>query len=216
MIHAYNTYYLDDVMSTMGAMYDYAVNGSGQEIGMFHARFLASGVADQIFMCNPKYLSGLSGCEMAELVLQRTGSEQVLRRDYMIDQGSPEYWTGWTLTYLQWYFNISFNVLEERGISVTELYSLYGTLHEADLSKTSDLVQRRLAEAYSENNPLKTARKYAGLTQEELATLTGNSLRSIRAYEQGQLSIGNAAADSISKICQTIGLSISSILPIGQ
>lgn len=216
MIHAYNKYYLDDVMSAMGAMFDYAVNACGQGMELFHFRFLASGVAGQIEMRNPKYLSGLSGIEMAQEVLVKTGCVMSAPNDRVIDQGSAEYWTGWTLAYLQWYLNVSFSVLQQRGMGISELYSNYGTLHEADLSKTVEIVRDRLVESYKKDNPLRAARKNAGLTQEELASLTGSSLSAIRAYEQGQLSISKAAAESVLKICQEIGCSLSSILSVAN
>lgn len=216
MMHAYNKYYLDDVMLAMGAMFDYAVNACGQGVELFHFRFLASGVACQIEKRNPRYLSGLSGVEMAREVLCKTGSMVPATNDYVIDQGSTEFWTGWTLAYLQWYLNVSFSVLQQRGMGIAELYSNYGTLHEADLSKTVDIVRGRLVESFKNDNPLKTARKNAGLTQEELASLTGSSLSAIRAYEQGQLNISNAAAESVLKICQEIGCSLSSMLPVNN
>lgn len=61
-------------MTSLGAMLDYAVNTCGEDLNLFYARFLASGVADAFSRANPKYLGGMSGIELATLVASRTGS----------------------------------------------------------------------------------------------------------------------------------------------
>lgn len=212
MIHAYDKTYLDDVMAGLGAMFDYAVNGCGQDLSLFYARFVVSGVAGQIEIGNPKYLCGLSGMEMAIEVAHRTGLKLPVDIDYMVNLGSKEYWTGWTMAYIQWHLNIRFSVLSSRGVTISELYSRYSTLHEADLTKSVELANETLNRYLERINPLKQARKKSRLTQEEVSVRTGINLRSIRAYEQGQLSLQNAAAQSVSDVCQVIGCKPSFIL----
>ena len=56
-----------------------------------------------------------------------------------------------------------------------------------------------------QSNPLKQARMNAGLTQKELAELSGNTLRNIRAYEQGQRSLDNAGTESVQNLCKALG-----------
>lgn len=114
MTRAYDISYLDDAMTSLGAMLDYAVNSCGEDLALFYARFLASGVADAFSRANPKYLGGLSGIELATLVASRTGSE-LPKEDGLIDIGSPEYWTGWTLAYLSWYLDLDFGTIQTRG-----------------------------------------------------------------------------------------------------
>ena len=93
MIRAYNNCYLEDAMSGIGAMLDYAVRICGQDLELFWARFLASGVADQFSRRNPRYLCGLSGTELALKVAVDTGDSLPVE-NAEIDIGSPEYWTG--------------------------------------------------------------------------------------------------------------------------
>ena len=68
MTRAYDISYLEDAMSGVGAMLDYAVNSCGETLEQFWARFLASGVAHSLSRANPKYLAGMSGIELARTV----------------------------------------------------------------------------------------------------------------------------------------------------
>ncbi len=204
MTRAYNNCYLEDVMSGIGAMLDYAVRICGQELELFWSRFLASPVSAQIERRNPRYLCGLSGIELALKVASDTGDSLPVE-DTEIYMGSPEYWTGWTIAYLQWHLNKSFSELEEDGIGVSELYSVYSTLHEADLSRSVLYAEKRLAE-YNKGLYLKKARKNAGLSQRELSEQSGISLRAIRGYEQGSLDIAKAGAENVRNLRSVLGL----------
>ena len=58
----------------LGSMLDYAVNSCGEDLRLFYARFLSSGVAAQIERGNPRYLCGLSGVELAMTAAVRSGT----------------------------------------------------------------------------------------------------------------------------------------------
>ena len=209
--HAYNVDYLEDAMASMGAMLDFAVNRCGEDLLQFYTRFLASGVSRALGAANPKYLAGMSGIELASLVARSTGDD-LAEADEQIDMGSPEYWTGWTLAYLNWYLCVDYRTLQARGVSIQELWSRYPTLHEADLSKSVQFAQKRLSAYSAARNPLKQARINAGLTQRELAAISNNTIRNIRAWEQGQRSINNASVESVRRVCIVLGCRIEDIL----
>ena len=206
MIRAYNNCYLEDAMSGIGAMLDYAVRICGQDLELFWARFLASGVADQFSRRNPRYLCGLSGTELALKVAVDTGDSLPVEKAE-IDIGSPEYWTGWTLAYLQWYLNRSFAELEDGGVGISDLRSIYPTLHEADLSRSLRYAEEKLAEA-AVHFSLKKARKNAGLSQQELSERSGIPIRTIRAYEQRRLDLANAGAENVRNLRSVLGLPV--------
>ena len=44
--------------------------------------------------------------------------------------GSPEYWTGWAMTYIVWYLNVDFGSFASGGMGVMDLYKRYSILHE--------------------------------------------------------------------------------------
>lgn len=207
---AFDKNYLDDVMTLCGAVLDYGVNACGQETGLFYARFLASGVLAQLTKANPAYI-GRSGAELARMVAERTGPALPDVQPF-IDIGSPEYWGGWTLAYVSWYLNVPLSVLHSLGIGINEMLARYSTLHEADLSKSVQFVQTALHKAALKHNPLKEARKNAGLTQEQLAGMTGLSQSTIRAYEQGQRQLAKASAAAVRTIRQVTVCNFDALL----
>lgn len=203
MTRAYDITYLDDAMSSMGAMLDYAVNTCGEDLSLFYARFLASGIADAFSSGNPKYLGGMSGIELAMLVANHTG-DALPKKDAIIDIGSPEYWTGWSLAYLSWFLNMSFVSMQSQGLTAQSLLERYPVLHEADLSKTIRFSETRLKET-SGGDLLKRTRRNAQMTQRQLSDITGIPLSVIRSYEQGKRSLKNAEAENIRSICRVLG-----------
>ena len=135
MTHAYNHLYLEDVMNNLGTMFDCAVHAAHCDLMLFYEMFLSSGVASQIEAGNPRYLSGLSGMELMQLVLDKTLDKTVPVLSYAPFDRTPEYWAGWALAYYQWYRARTFSFLKSNGLNINTLLSLYPTLHEADLSK---------------------------------------------------------------------------------
>lgn len=206
MTRAYDISYLDDAMTSLGAMLDYAVNSCGEDLSLFYARFLGSGIANAFSRANPKYLAGMSGIELATLVAARTG-DALPKKDGLIDSGSPEYWTGWTLAYLSWYLKIGFGTMQARGLTVESLHERYPVLHEADLSKTVQFAIKRLGET-SDGELLKRVRKNARLTQRQLSDLTGIPITVIRSYEQNQRSLKSAESANVWNICRVLGCRI--------
>ena len=206
MTHAYNPLYLEDVMNNLGTMLDCAVNTAHCELTVFYEMFLTSGVASQIEVGNPRYLSGLSGMELMRVVLEKSSDKPIPDLSYVPFDRTPEYWTGWALAYYQWHTSRSFAFLQRNGLSIDVVVSLYPTLHEADLSKfvqTADaLIEQSLR---SRKNPLKTIRKQSRLTQKELADLSGVTLRMIQAYEQGDQDINKAETRTVFALSRVLG-----------
>ena len=211
MTRAYDRSYLDDAMSNVGAMLDYAVNTCGEPLDLFWSRFLASGIARSFSQANPRYLAGMSGTELARAVAVRTG-DALSDSTAFIDIGSPEYWTGWSMAYVAWYLNLDFGTLASRGVTASELRKRYSTLHEADLTKTVHFVEKCLHTSAPQNNPLKRIRESAGLTQQDLSDLSGNTLRSIRGYEQGQRSLDKASVETVLRFCRALGCQVEDLL----
>lgn len=212
MTRAYDITYLDDAMTTLGAMLDYAVNACGEDLSLFYARFLGSGIADEFSRANPKYIAGMSGIELAAQVAARTGNA-LPKKDALIDIGSPEYWTGWATAYLSWYFGMGFSTIQSRGLTVESLYDRYPVLHEADLSKTVGFATKQLQKT-SGGELLKRARSNAKLTQQQLSDITGVPVTAIRSYEQNQRSLKSAGTEHVLSICRALGCRVEDIQAI--
>jgi len=206
--HAYNRLYLEDAMNNLGTMLDCAVNAARCDLLVFYEMFLSSGVASQMEVGNPRYLSGMSGMELMQLVLKKSSDKTMPVVDYTPFDRTPEYWAGWALAYYQWHSAYSFSFIQRNGLSISTVLSLYPTLHEADLSKfvqTADtLIQTHLN---TRKNMLKTIRKQSHFTQKELAELSGVTLRMIQAYEQGDQDIMKAEAGTVFALARVLGCS---------
>ena len=180
MTHAYNQLYLAKASRAVGnmlhdAVYEFNIDGSD-----FLNRFIQSDVAEQIENGNPKYIAGKSGLELyIEVMEKTTGKKQNAEPVESFDR-SDVYWIGWMLTHYQWYSGRTFKSILDT-VPFNELLGLYGTLHEADIQKSYDVLDAHFAQSESK---LKIARKHRGLTQEALANESGVSLNTIRAYER--------------------------------
>lgn len=212
MIHAYEETYLTDAMNNLGDMFDYAICDLGYEPEMFFSQFLSSGVAACFERGNPKYVAGLSGVELACEVIYRTEKKRPKVEPSEAIDKSPEYWMGWILAYYQWYSAYSFVYLNRRGLSASRVLSLYPTLHEADLSKFVSVADSIIEKSKNEDiSNLKRIRQAKGITQKELARLSGVSLRMVQLYEQKQQDICKAEAQTLVNLSRALGCDASDL-----
>ena len=137
MARAYKKTYLNGAMHNLAVMMECGVRKYGYSIQDFYEKFLSSEVAKQFANGNPRYLVGMSGAELADLVVQSSGSPISEKNDGTYTVG-PEYWVGWVLAYYQWLTRRSFAFIQRKGMDIKEVIRLYYPLHEADLSKFAD------------------------------------------------------------------------------
>lgn len=198
--HAYNEAYLPYVMENLAIMMDCGINKCGFPPELFYRMFLSSSIASQIEKGNPHYTVGLSGTELANIVLERTLGKipEGIDGSFTI---SPEYWAGWTLAYYQWKSGKSFRYISNNGLDITKIIALYHPLHEADLQKFVEIANQIIDKSTKTSiSPLKKARETQGLTQKELSQISGISLRMIRAYEQKSQDLANANYKTVSRL----------------
>ena len=181
-IHAYSEDYLELAQKNLGNMLDYAVNSLQYDLKRFYDMFLVSGLSKQFENGNPKYIAGMTGCELAKEVLCEIGQDISNVEDEMYLDKSPEYWTGWALAFYQWYSALRFGKIQ-KAVPVTEVVGMYPTMHEADLMKFVSVMDEKVRVHYTETN-LKRIRKLAGYSQSELAQEAGVSIRQIQMLEQ--------------------------------
>ena len=145
MARAYKKTYLSNAMRNLAVMFDCGVNKYGCSLDDFYGKFLSCDVARQFANGNPRYLVGLSGAELADLVMQASGDSVLEKNDGSYTVGM-EYWTGWVLAFYQWYSDRSFSFIQNKGLGISEIANLYHPLHEADLMKfveVADAIVRR-------------------------------------------------------------------------
>ena len=211
MMNAYDKIYLDDAMSNLAVMLDYGSATYGDPETFFN-RFLVSDISKQFAMGNPRYLSGMSGIELAEKVVEETGCVP-LYAEYKTFGRSATYWAGWALAYLQWYTGYAFEKIRDWGVDIGYILSLYPTYHEADITKFIETATLRMDEFKDRSrNSLKRQRESAGLTQQELARRSGVKLRMIQAYEQNYQDISKAEVGSVIKLAKALSCSVEDLL----
>ena len=205
---AYSPLYLAKASRAVGNMLHDAVLEFGMDGADFLKRFIQSDVAEQFENGNPKYIAGKSGLELFLEVMEKTTGETYDTDLIQSDERSPEYWVGWMLTHYQWHSGRTFQSILDT-VPYDELIGLYGTLHEADIQKSYDVLDAHFTKSDSK---LKIARKHRGLTQEALANESGVSLNTIRAYERKSKDLNKAQFDIVMKLAKALKCEVSELL----
>ncbi len=210
MIHAYDNQYLDDAMGCLGEAVDYAANSCQMNMDEFLNLFIGTGYAKQFAAGVPKYVSGVSGTELAMDVLIKSGIDMDFPQAQIEYDYSPQYWCGWILAYYQWYTGRSFKEIQKH-ISMQEIEKLYPALHEASEQKFVDTVNRRIRKT---NPPtrLQTQRKISGYSQRKLAEKVGVNLRTLQQYEIRAKDINKAAGVTLLALAKELGCQVEDLL----
>lgn len=203
MIHVYNEMYLSGVMKNLAALTDMAINAEGLDADEFAKRFASSEVAKKIEHAIPDMLAGKSATEMLALILNKSISYTTVPMDR-----TPEYWAGWILAKAQWELGKTFEEILS-VMPLSSLVALYHPYHEADDSKTVDLICGKFP---PKESALKQIRKSRKLTQEQLALLSGVNIRSIRAYEQGDNDLAKAQGETLQLLAHALDCTIEELL----
>lgn len=210
MIHAYQEIYLNKAQSVLGDAFHYAVNTCGLSGSVFIQLFVASSVSRRMENGEPAYLAGKSGIEIVVEILAETMDKKVNEEQPLQMGRSREYWIGWAIAYYQWYSARKYGEIF-KVVSFEDLQNMYYTLHEADISKFTDVMDARIREFFPETN-LKRIRTSYGCTQAELAKRSGVSLRSIQMYEQRNKDINKASVESIHRLSKVLGCTIEDLI----
>lgn len=212
MTNAYSELYLDDAMQNLGDMVEYAVCDLGFDPDVFFGWFISSGIASKFEKGNPKYITGMSGFELAEAVLTETNVAHEKREPSFVEFKGREYWTGWILAFYQWETGKRFEDIVKDGLTLSTVFSMY-VLHEADESKFVEAANEIIARN-RENRKTKLfeIRKARGFTQQQLSKASGVSLRMIQLYEQKQNDISKAQATVVIRLAKVLGCEVEDLI----
>ena len=210
MIHAYDKVYLEKARTALGRMLDFAVYDLKYDISAFFDLFLTSGAAGRFESGDYTVIAGMSGVELAYLVLEKSNIPiQRISPNYTVDR-SEEYWTGWALAYYQWETAMPFAEIV-RHIPMQDIVTLYSPYHEMDIRQFVDKMNALYRAAQPDTN-LKRLRKSAGFSQRELAEMSGVPLRTIQQYEQRQKHINKAQAEYLVMLSKALYCEIDALL----
>lgn len=210
MIHAYDKVYLEKSRTALGRMLDFAVYDLKYDIADFFDLFIKSGVADRFGTGDFTVIVGMSGVELAYEVLENSGiTGERIKPNYTIDR-SEEFWAGWALAYYQWETSMRFAEIV-RYIPIKDVVALYSPYHEMDIRQFVDQMNAMYKAAKPETN-LKLLRQKAGLSQRELADLSGVPVRTIQQYEQRQKNINKAQAEYLVMLAKTLYCEVDELI----
>ena len=210
MIHAYNEIYLGKAQVAMGDMLHFAVYDMGWNIEKFYDAFLSTGVANGMYLGEPRLVVGKSGAEVfGEVFYRLTGAECELQPAGCHEK-SPEYFAGWAMAYYSWYRNKPYGEIQ-RVLPITEAVSMYVPYHEMDIMQFVDAVDAKEKALFAQSQ-LKRIRMYVGLTQKQLSEKSGVSQRMIEQYEQGRKDLSRASAASVISLADALGCEAREIL----
>ena len=88
---------------------------------------------------------------------------------------------------------------------------MYHTLHEADITKSAEIIDERVKSFFPETN-LKRFRKTYGCSQSKLSKLSGVSLRSIQMYEQRNKDINKASLETAYRLAKVFGCEVEDLI----
>ena len=136
-MRSYDELYVSDAQSSLGGAFHYAINDCGILPDEFMEEFLRSCLSKEFELGNPWVLSGMSGIELVQRILETT------RRDYVFPSPSPvvfktmEYWAGYYLAYFQWFTGMRFQDIFIR-VPLSEIIAMYPVYHEMDVTNFVD------------------------------------------------------------------------------
>lgn len=211
-IRAYSDAYLDNAQVILGHSVDFAVMSLNIEPDAYGDAFMISKASTQFAKGNPRYVSGINGCELARIVLTETNVPFTDTEDAMFLDKSPEYWAGWALAYYQWHTSKTFmEILSD--VPLSEMIKMYSVYHEMDIDKFVDHMNELINKA-NPSTKLRAKRLNCGMTQSELAGDSGVSLRQIQLFEQRQRDINNSSAITLLKLSRSLHCSIEELLEL--
>ncbi|MBP3361233.1 MAG: helix-turn-helix transcriptional regulator [Clostridia bacterium] len=210
MIHAYDEKYLNDAMRNLGEAVDYAVNACNIPIDAFFELFIATGISSQFETGTPKIVSGMSGTELVEDVIRKSGFKRVFHDPQIEYEYSSEYWCGYIIAYYQWITGKSFNEIFQK-ITPSEIEHLYPTLHEASEDKFVDIMNS-IIDNKKTPTKLQTLRKNCNYSQRELSEKSGVNLRTLQQYEAGSKDINKAASLTLLQLSRALGCRMEDLM----
>lgn len=210
MICAYNELYLNDAKENLAEFFDYAINSCKFDADFFAKLFVQSGYADKFERGNPAIIAGMSGIELAKKVITYAYPNWKFPEKIFSEDRSNVYWAGWALAEYQWATCKRFKDIFSR-ISLSQIVSMYHVYHEMDIEHFIEDMNRNYDSVERETH-LKTIRENRGISQAELAKLSGVSLRSIQMYEQKINHIDKAQAGTVYKLSRVLGCTVEDLL----
>ena len=201
--------YLPDAMENLGEMAHFATLLPQVGLETLWQGFIVSGYARLFGEGSPQVVAGMSGADLALRVCDASGISladgevrQVLDDTSLCAGLSAEYWCGWSLAYYQWTSGRTFADIWN-AVPTAAVLRMYPTFHEQSEDRFAEAMEDLVARARTATR-LQVQRKRAGLSQSQLARLSGVGLRAIQQYEQRAKDVNRASAASVMALARAL------------
>lgn len=202
MMNDYSSLFIKDAMDNLASCFDYAVNFLGFDIDEFTSFFLGSGYDSYFYNLYPQYVSGISGSDAADRILEECDVEFSPRQYITSSSRSKEYWAGWALMYFVYIKKMTFKELFEY-ISMSDILSMYHPYHEVSEDKFVEALTEMLL-GRRKTTRLQKARIEAGLTQAQLSMKSGVNIRTLQQYEIGSKDLAKASYSTVLSLANAL------------
>lgn len=203
MVHAYSELYLNDAMTNIAELFNYVSDAESLDELFF--LFIKKGYAYEFGRGNVYFLN------MPPHVLYSMITDRKAPQAPMVELGrSPQYWCGFVLAYYQWYTGLSFKKIQDK-LPPSKILALYHPLHEASLEKFVEVANSIVLQ---KETYLEEYRKYAKLSQKELAFRSGVPLKMIQLYEQRKVNINDAPAYHLLRFSRVLSCTIEDLIEV--
>lgn len=203
MIRAYDEMYVEGAMVRMGDMLEYACLDCGYDPDGYWKMFIQSGLARRFEIGDVSVIAGKSGPELAYMVMHDVDHRDQWPAPIWREDRSDIYWSGWVLAYFQWYTNMRFSEIWD-SISIRMLQKMYPTLHEADISKSIDIMSALMKPA--RKSSVQSLRLIRGMTQQELADRAHMTVSQLQRIEYGERKIENLSLKTAIALAKALGV----------
>lgn len=210
MIHAYNKTYLDDAQILLANAFDYALTDCKFGTKFFENAFSFSKTTNEYERGNPNVISGKGAVEFVKDIIMPILPDYIFPEASFSQDRTDAYWAGWALAYYQWETAKSFKDIFSH-VSLLEVLSMYKLHHEMDITNFVEDMNERYNNVIFDTK-LKRIREARGLSQVQLAELSGVNKRSIQLYEQRVNDIDKAQSQTLYKISRILGCNIEDLL----
>jgi DNA-binding XRE family transcriptional regulator len=208
MTYAYDEMYIEGAMIRLGDMLEYACLDVHLDPDCFWKMFIESDVSHHFEIGNVSYIAGQSGVELAYKVLSEIDNMTSFPDALWREERSDIFWCGWILAYYQWYSNQSFHKIWEY-VSIRQLLKLYPTFHEADISKTIQILDTMKHSI--PKNKVSTLRLIKGMTQVELANKAKMSVSQLQRLEYGERKVENLSLKTALRLADALNVRVEEL-----
>ncbi len=202
-MYAYPECYLSDAMRNLGEYIEYAIEEAKIDPDDCIPMLIISDFASAWEKGDPRVVSGMSGIELFSKVSEKCGLDlsKTNKTITRYDTGDT-YWSGYILAYYQWHTSDSFSKINSK-IHLSEILRLYPALHTASEEKGIEIILDMTNETHMISR-LQAYRKRLGLSQRQLADLSGVNVRTLQQYEIGDKDINKASAEKVISLSKVL------------